>query len=128
MTLPLMLSIAVGSFVERTNIKKELAIVATVTRVILVMAIICSLSINNYIILSIFLVTFLIGFTSDIINTIRASWMKVFLSESQYKSDVSIMSSATMLFEGLGFAISSLIIALGNVKSFIFLDIIFLFH
>ncbi|SMD30311.1 MFS transporter [Picrophilus oshimae] len=127
MTLPLMLSIIVGSFVDRTMIKKELAMAAMIIRISLIL-IISSLyyNVDAYIVLSIFISTFMLGFTSDIVDSVRASWTKAFLGEAQYKSGLSLMSFSSMFGEGLGFVISGIIIALGDIKSFIIINIIFI--
>ncbi|AAT43381.1 MFS transporter [Picrophilus oshimae] len=128
MTLPLMLSIIVGSFVDRTMIKKELAIVAMIIRISMILIIISLLyyNVDAYIVLSIFISTFMLGFTSDIVDSVRASWTKAFLGEAQYKSGSSLMSFSSMFGEGLGFVISGIIIALGDIKSFIIINIIFI--
>ncbi|PYB69010.1 MFS transporter [Thermoplasma sp. Kam2015] len=127
MTFPLMLSIIVGAAVDRMWIKKELAITAALVRMMLLLLIIYSLHWGHsiYVILAIYTSTFLIGFTSDVIDSVRASWMKVFLREDQYKSGSSQLSSSTMLAQGIGFVLSGIIISLGDFRSFLCLALIF---
>jgi len=128
MTFPLMLSIVVGSFVDKMWLKKELAISAAAVRVILLFLILFAIHTEKdlYIAVSIFAATFILGFTSDVIDSVRSSWMKAFLREDQYKAGSSEMSSATMIAQGAGFILSGIIIALGDVRSFLVLTLIFL--
>jgi hypothetical protein len=67
----------------------------------------------------------MIGFTSDILNSIRASWTKEFLDSEHYKSGTSIQSSLYSIAEGLGYVSSGILISQGMMGAFIGLFVIF---
>lgn len=78
------------------------------------------------IVISIYITGFLIGFTSDILNSVRASWTKKLLKEDQYKSGSSVLQTVSSMSEGAGYIASGLLLALGFLESFISIFLVFI--
>jgi Na+/melibiose symporter-like transporter len=64
--------------------------------------------------------------TSDILNSIRSSWSKQFLSEAQYKKGTSLLETATSMAQSAGYAISGVLLSFGLVTTIYTLIVIFL--
>ncbi|MGC8515684.1 MAG: MFS transporter [Thermoplasmata archaeon] len=113
--LPLLFSFAFGAYVDRLSSKKSLALVVSAARVFSIFALFIALLVDNLIIeaLSIYFVAFVIGLSTDVMNSISASWSKQFLTETQYQSGVSLSQSLGAVAEGLGYAISGVFLILG---------------
>ncbi|MGC8608951.1 MAG: MFS transporter [Thermoplasmata archaeon] len=128
MTVPLILSFIVGAYVDRIWNKKAVAMAAALLRFALICLILIAdlTRITVIIVLTIYFSTFLIGFTSDILDSIRASWTKAFLTEDFYKRGTSEISSVTMAAQAIGFIVSGVIISTGVYNSFMILSVILL--
>ncbi len=128
MAFPLFLSFVVGAYVDKISRKKNLAIVASFFRAISMLLIFIGIFFGNQliVIIAIFISAFLIGFTSDILNSIRASWTKEFLSESQYKYGSSSQNTVNSLAEGIGYIASGFLIQMGFSGAFLALFVVFL--
>lgn len=113
--VPLFLSFAFGAYVDSLFSKKLLSIVASVMRAGVVLALVVSLVTSSLVlqVISIYSVAFVVGLTSDILNSTRASWTKQFLTEEQYKSGSALMQSATSLGQAVGFVAAGVLILFG---------------
>ncbi len=120
MSVPLFLSFIVGAYVDRAWNKKAIAMAAGMLRFLLAVLIIFSVlsRLETFILVTICVSTFLIGFTSDVQDAARASWTKAFLDENTYKKGVSQLSSVTMVAQAAGFIASGFIIASGLPGAF----------
>lgn len=127
LSAPLFISFVVGAYIDKFNRKKFLAIMSSIARSLSITFIFIGILLNNtlIIILSIYLSAFLIGFTSDILNSIRASWIKEFLSEDQYKKGVSLSNTVYSMAEGIGYITSGILISFGTFFSFFAMFIVF---
>lgn len=113
--LPLFFSFVFGAYVDRLASKKVLAVAVSIARAVSILAIFLALLINNLLVetLSIYFVAFVIGMSTDILNSTRASWSKQFLEMSQYQSGVSLSQSISAVAEGIGYGVSGLLILMG---------------
>lgn len=113
--LPLLMSFLFGALVDKLPSKKALAIFISVVRVLSIFALFLSVAYSNIIIetLSIYFVAFVIGMSTDILNSVRSTWGKQFLGEAQYQSGTSIAQSVSAIAEGVGYGISGVLILLG---------------
>lgn len=127
-SLPLFLSFIFGAYIDRLKTKRKLAILTTVVRALFTLTMIVAVLVNIFWIrvLAIYSVAFVIGMTSDILNSVRASWSKQFLLESQYKSGISMLESLTSVAQGIGYAISGAILTLGIVPAVYGIALIFI--
>jgi hypothetical protein len=105
---PLLLGFIVGALVYRNKKKKLLAIQSSLLRVIFLCFIFFSLLYNNYIIIisTIYLSTFFIGLSSNIMSSLRVLWLKVFLNEDKYKSGSSTISAIGSLAQISGYILA----------------------
>ncbi len=128
LSLPLFFSFILGALIDKMSHKKLMALVAGLVRAGSLAAVILSLLVGSAfaLIASIYLSALVIGFTSDIMNSVRATWTKEFLSEAQYKSGSSISSSISTLFDAAGYALSGLILSIDYLNAFLILIAIFL--
>lgn len=110
--LPLFLSFAFGAYVDSLVTRKALAIFSSVLRFLVVFALIVALTTSSLVlqVISIYTVAFVVGLTSDILNSVRASWTKQFLTDEQYKKGSSLIQSVTSLAQGVGFIAAGVII------------------
>lgn len=110
--LPLFLSFAFGAYVDSMVTRKALAIFSSVLRFLVVFGLIVSILSSSLIlqVISLYTVAFVVGLTSDILNSIRASWTKQFLTEVQYKKGSSLMQSVSSLAQGIGFIAAGILI------------------
>jgi len=127
LSFPLFISFIVGAYVDRISRKKILAVSASFLRSGSMIFIFASIMLRNdfLILISIYFSAFMIGFTSDILNSIRASWTKEFLDSEHYKSGTSIQSSLYSIAEGLGYVSSGILISQGMMGAFLGLFLIF---
>jgi len=128
LSLPLFLSFLVGAYVDRTRSKKELAVAAGLVRAFFLSSILFGFYLHNVIVilLSIYSSGFILGFTSDVLNSIRASWTKEFLTQEQYKHGSSVQSVAVSVAEGIGYLSSGIFLAFGFYNSFLVILLVFL--
>ncbi len=127
LSFPLFLSFFVGAYIDRTSKKKQLAILSGFARALSMLMIFVGIILRNefLIILFIFLSAFLIGFTSDVLNSIRASWTKEFLDQRLYKAGTSAQSSVYSAAEGAGYISAGILISFGLAGSFLALFLVF---
>ena len=128
LSIPLFLSFALGAVIDRSERKKGLAIAAASLRsAALAGLVLAALSASKLIILmAIYLAAFVIGLTSDLLNSVRAAWIKEFLTEDQYKTGSGISNAAESIADAGGYAISGALLSLGYVPAFLALAVIFL--
>jgi len=128
LSLPLFLSFVVGAFIDKTRSKKKLAVVAGLARGFFLSSILFGFYVHNTIIilLSIYSSGFILGFTSDVLNSVRASWTKEFLSQEQYKQGSSVQNIAVSIAEGVGYLSSGIFLAFGFYNSFLVILLVFL--
>lgn len=128
MSAPLFLSFIVGAYIDKFTKKKILSYISSVIRSLSIIFIIIAVYLNNdlMIIITIYLAAFIIGFTSDILNSIRSVWLKQFLTEDQYKKGVGLSNSVYSLAEGIGYILSGLLLTLGLIGVFSAITIIFI--
>ena len=113
--LPLLLSFAFGAYVDSLSSKKQLAVLASVIRAVSILSLFLALRFSNLFIetASIYFVAFVMGLTSDILNSTTASWTKQFLLDTQYKRGTSLMQSTTSLAQSVGYAVAGALILFG---------------
>lgn len=113
--LPLVLSFAFGAYIDSLVSKRNIAIVSSVLRAVVILALLVALISSNLIleVVSIYSVTFVVGLTSDILNSARASWTKQFLTDTQYQRGSALMQSVTSLAQALGFLGAGVLILFG---------------
>ena len=117
-TLPLFFSFFVGSFVDRSRNKKMVAIIASVLRSVSIFLLFIAVSTHvlAVIVFFIFLCVVIMGFTSDISNSVRAIWVKVFLKDEEYQRGSAWMMGIGSLAEMAGFIASGIFIYIGFLK------------
>ncbi len=120
MSAPLFLSFIMGAYVDSFKDKKLLAIISGILRILSLTLLLAGSLLDNIIIiiLGVYFAGFMIGFTSDLINSVRAYWTKEFLDESQYKAGTSVSGMAFTIAEGVGFVASGAFLALGITDAF----------
>lgn len=125
--LPLFLSFVFGAYVDSIASKKNLAILVSVGRVASMFGLFIALHYNNLIleVVSIYSVAFVLGLTTDVMDSISSAWTKQFLTEDTYKKGTSSLRSATSLAQGAGYAISGGIILLGIAPAIVGFAVIF---
>ena len=113
--LPLFFSFILGAYVDRLATKKGLAILVSLARVLSIFGLFIALLVKGLLIetLSIYFVAFVIGLSTDVMNSTSASWTKQFLGSQQYKSGVSLSQSLGAVAEGVGYALSGVFLILG---------------
>ena len=117
-TLPLFFSFFVGSFVDRSRNKKMVAIIASILRSVSIFLLFIAVSTHvlAVIVFFIFLCVVIMGFTSDISNSVRAIWVKVFLKDEEYQKGSAWMMGIGSLAEMAGFIASGIFIYIGFLK------------
>ncbi|AEB94805.1 MFS transporter [Metallosphaera cuprina] len=120
MSLPLFFSFFVGALVDRAKGKKAIAIAAGVLRSVFPVTILYGFYLNSLILIliSIYASGFILGLTSDMMNSIRASWTKEILKEEHYKSGSSVSLMVSYIAAGGGYALSGVILAFGFYHAF----------
>ena len=127
-SLPLFFSFVFGAYVDSLASKRNLAILSSLIRAFSMFVLFIPLfyDVAMFRIIAIFSVSFLLGMTSDILNSIRSSWSKQFLAEEQYKKGTSMIGATTSLAQSAGYAISGILLTIGTVSTIYALIIIFL--
>lgn len=125
-SLPLFASFIVGALVDRNGRKKLLGVAVSIARPAIIGLMFLALMVHNiYAIAAIFFTTsILIGFTSDVLNSVRSVWSKQFLNEATYKKGTSLSNAVTGIAETVGFAVPALLF-LGFSNAFLILMAIF---
>ena len=128
LSVPLFLSFIIGAYVDSFRDKKLLAILSGTFRALSLILILIGSLLNNLTLMvsGVYFAAFVIGFTSDIINSVRAYWTKEFLNETQYKSGTSISEMAFNLAEGFGYIVSGVLLSFGIVQAFAILLLFFI--
>ncbi len=113
--LPLFLSFAFGAYIDGLVSKKNIAIISSILRAAVILALLVAVISSSLIleVVSIYSVAFVVGLTSDILNSARASWTKQFLTDEQYQKGSALMQSVTSLAQSLGFVGAGVLILFG---------------
>ncbi len=113
--LPLFLSFAFGAYIDSMVSKRNIAIISSVLRAIVILGLLVAIMSSSLFleIVSIYSVAFVVGLTSDILNSARASWTKQFLTDEQYQRGSALMQSVTSLAQAQGFVGAGMLILLG---------------
>lgn len=128
-TIPLILSFVVGNFVDNSVNKKRVAIVASIVRGLFVVPLAVSYYASNeeFIVISIMVLSFSVGLTSDFVNSVRAIWIKRFLKDkNKVKSYRAYSNIFYNIAEGTGYVLSGVLIVDG--VSLTLLALIFAFE
>lgn len=127
-SLPLFMSFVFGAYIDHMKTKKGLSILSSSVRSVSVLILVIAVLYNIFWVrvLAIYTVAFVIGMTSDILNSIRGSWTKQFLNETQYKSGMSLLESVSTVAQGAGYVISSFMLVFGIVTATYGISLIFL--
>jgi macrolide resistance protein len=127
-TLPLIFSFYFGAIIDRRRKKKNLAIFSTLVRASAILLILIAILVHGY-----FLIIFLIyscvvvtGMMSDILNSIRSVWTKEFLEEKQYQKGTSLSAGFYSVAEGIGYALSGILLYLGYSDTVLLLVAVFI--
>lgn len=127
-SLPLFLSFAFGAYIDHLKSKKGLAILSSFVRsasmFLLILAVIYDVFWLR--VLAIYSVAFILGMTSDILNSIRGSWTKQFLLETQYKNGMSLLESLSTVAQSAGYLLSAVMLTLGIITATYGMSLIFL--
>ena len=120
LSLPLFFSFIVGALIDRATNKRLISILVSVLRAVFLVSVLYGFYTQSLsvILISIYASGFMLGLTSDIINSVRATWTKELLTKEQYKSGSSVSSMATYIAEGAGYLLSGIILILGFYHSF----------
>ncbi len=126
-SLPLFLSFIVGSYIDQSRKKRALAISSSIIRPLsIAIAILALVSGNLFaIIASLFFTAFMIGFTSDVLNSIRSSWTKMILSEEEFKRGTSLLETSGSIAIAVGSGVSGVMLLFGFPEAFGLLILIF---
>jgi len=114
-TLPLIFSFYFGALIDRTGKKKNVAIISTLVRASAIMLILMAILVHGYflIIALIYSCVVVTGMMSDILNSIRSVWTKIFLEEDQYQKGSSLSTGFYSVAEGIGYALSGILLFFG---------------
>lgn len=125
-SLPLFASFVVGALVDRSGRKKFLGVAVSIARPLVIGLMFLALLVHSiYTIAALFFATsILLGFTTDVLNSVRSVWTKQFLTDSTYKKGTSLANSVTYVAEVVGFGVSG-ILFLGFSSAFLILFLIF---
>ncbi|MDP7976275.1 MAG: MFS transporter [TACK group archaeon] len=128
LALPLFFSFFLGAIIDKSSHKKGMAIAAAVLRsaMLIVLLIVDVIGSKVAIVIAIYGAAFVIGLTSDLLNSVRASWTKQFLDEELYKAGSSMSNAVTSFFDAAGYAASGLLLTLGYANTFLVLFVVFL--
>ena len=122
-TFPLIFSFYFGAIIDRSERKKDIMVGSTLLRAGAVLLIFIAVLIHVFvlIILLIYFCVIITGTMSDIQNSVRSVWTKSFLNEGQYQRGTSLMNGSISLAEGVGYAISGILLYLGYMYAVILL-------
>lgn len=125
-TLPLIFSFYFGAIIDRKGRKKGLMTASSLMRAAALMLVLGSFLTHHHllIILLIYSCVIITGMMSDIQNSIRSAWTKSFLKEEQYQKGSSFYNGLASLAEGIGFAISGILLYFGYMFAVILLALI----
>lgn len=126
-SLPLFFSFVFGAYVDNLGTKRNFAVLSSSARALSILILFVPIFLDSPLVrvIAIFSVSFLLGMTSDILNSIRSSWAKQFLTEDQYKKGTSLLETATSMAQSVGYAISGILLSFGIVSTVYALTIIF---
>ncbi len=127
-SLPLFLSFVFGAYIDNLSSKRNLAVISSSVRAGSILILFIPMMYDSFLVrvLAIYTISFLLGMTSDILNSIRSSWSKQFLDETQYKKGTSLLQTATSMAQGCGFAISGILLSIGVSSTIYVLSLLFL--
>ncbi len=125
-TFPLIFSFYFGALIDRKVRKKGIMAGAGLMRVGAIMLVLAAILIHEFllVILLIYSGVIITGIMSDIQNSIRSAWIKAFLKEEQYQRGTSFLNALTSIAEGIGFAVSGIMIYFGYIEAVILLSLI----
>ncbi|WP_449462080.1 MFS transporter [Tardisphaera miroshnichenkoae] len=128
LALPLFFSFFLGAIIDKSSHKKGMAIAAAALRsaALIGLLLVDVVGSKLAVVMAIYVAAFVIGLTSDLLNSVRASWTKQFLEEELYKAGSSMSNAVTSFFDAAGYAASGLLLALGYAKTFLALFLVFL--
>ncbi len=128
LALPLFLSFFLGAIIDKSSHKKGMAIAAAALRSLMLLGLLIVDLVGSKlaIVITIYCAAFVVGITSDLMNSVRASWTKQFLEEELYKAGSSMSNAVTSFFDAAGYAASGLLLTLGYANTFLALFIVFL--
>ena len=126
-SLPLFASFLVGAYIDRSPGKKTLAILASLARPSAIVMLFIALLLHSILLLVLlfFSTSILIGFTSDVMNSVRSVWSKRLLNDNTYKKGTSLIQAVTAFAETAGYGIAGTVLVLGFDRSFLSLIVIF---
>ncbi|EQB65268.1 MAG: hypothetical protein AMDU3_IPLC00003G0120 [Thermoplasmatales archaeon I-plasma] len=126
-SLPLFFSFIIGALIDNTKNKRLIAILVSILRAVFLVLVLYGFYIQSLsiILISIYASGFVLGLTSDVINSVRATWTKEMLTQDQYKSGSALSSMATYIAEAAGYLLSGVILLLGFYRSFEILIAVF---
>ncbi|GGP20818.1 hypothetical protein GCM10007981_10430 [Thermocladium modestius] len=119
LSLPLMASFFVGAAVDRLRRRKLIAAAASAVRAAALIPLSLAVEAGPAIgvVAASYAAAFLVGFTSDVLNSVRAVWSKELLGEGEYKAGSGAYNAVGSLAEALGFGIPGLLLGLGYARS-----------
>ncbi|MCL5681333.1 MAG: MFS transporter [Candidatus Thermoplasmatota archaeon] len=128
LSAPLFFSFIVGAIVDKSSRKRRIALLSGTLRAVAISSIYAALLVHNIplALIAIYATGFFIGFTSDILNSVRAVWFKEFLTENNYKKGNALDQSVLSLAEGAGYVTGSIFLDLGFQNTFLAVIFIFL--
>ncbi|WP_393971723.1 MFS transporter [Oxyplasma meridianum] len=127
-TLPLIFSLYFGALIDRLGKKKNLAIISTLVRASAILLILMAILVHGFflVIALIYSAVVVTGMMSDIINSIRSVWTKAFLEEDQYQKGISLSTGFYSVAEGIGYALSGILLYFGYSDTVYLLAAIFI--
>lgn len=119
LSLPLAASFFVGAAVDRLRRRKLIAIAASTARAAALMPLLLAIAVGSSmgVVAASYAAAFLIGFTSDVLNSVRGVWSKELLGEGEYKAGSGAYNAVGSLAEALGFGVPGLLLGLGYAYS-----------
>jgi len=135
LSLPLIFSFAVGAFVDSYQNRKLLMVLSSLARVFAPVTLLVSFGFDwpEGIAILISLCSLIIGFTSDIVNSVTAVWTKTLLSDSVYKKGVSVSQLMMNVSQAVGIVLTGVFLTLGShltiylIQALFFLSLLPLF-
>jgi len=127
-SLPLLFSFIVGAYLDKQMKVKHIGILAGLIRSLSLLGLVYAFLIQNVFLIVAFglFSSFILGFTSDVINSMRSLLTKLFLGETQYKTGSSLSNTVYSLSEAVGYSISGVLLTFGYLNSINIIFIIFI--
>ncbi len=127
-TFPLIFSFYFGALIDRSSRKKRVAVASILVRSAAVGLILVALFVHGYylIIALVYSCVVITGMMSDIVNSVRSAWTKVFLNEKQYQRGSSVSSGLISLADGIGYASSGILLYYGYYDALLLIAAIFI--